>query len=343
MMSSPNPMLSSRNTPLGIFYSLLACFYWGIVFVIPSMLGNFPDLDIVLTRYSIFGICSLITIIYKRSNIFKTVPCSLWKTSTLWAFLINIVYYFGIAQAVRYSGSAVTVIIAGLAPIAILFYSNIKKKVLSYPFLLSMSSIIVVGIILSNISEFQSESSSSLLLYLFGLGCVIIATSIWAGYIICNHDFLEKYPEISPDTWCHMLGISSLVICLPLIAFGDLFGITHVTRDFLFHTPLSERWLFILLCSAMGIFSSSRAISAWNKASLHLSTALLGALLIFEPIFGWILSYVYKQEVPSFQEGLGFSLMLGASLCLLLAQKKVNTQDPVADTLITSESESNSC
>lgn len=181
MMSSPHPMSSSRNTPLGVFYSLLACFYWGMVFVIPSMLGNFADLDIVLTRYSVFGICSLITILYKRSNIFKTVPFFLWKKGILWAFLINIAYYFGIAQAVRYSGSAVTVIIAGLAPIAILFYSNIKKKMLSYSFLLSMSGIIVVGIILSNISEFQSESSSSLPLYLLGLGCVTAATSIWAG------------------------------------------------------------------------------------------------------------------------------------------------------------------
>lgn len=341
MMSSPNPMTSSRNTPLGIFYSLLACFYWGIVFVIPSMLGNFPDLDIVLTRYSVFGICSLITVFYRRSNIFKTVPFSLWKTSTLWAFLINIVYYFGIAQAVRYSGSAVTVIIAGLAPIAILFYSNLKKKVLSYPFLLSMSGIIVIGIILSNISEFQSDSSSSLLLYLFGLGCVTVATSIWAGYIICNHDFLERHPQISPDTWCHMLGISSLIICLPLIILGDCSGVTHVAQDFLFHTPLSERFLFILLCSAMGIFSSSRAIAAWNKASLHLSTALLGALLIFEPIFGWILSYVYKQEIPTFQEGLGFSLMLGASICLLLAQKKANEREIAAETVVSSEIDPN--
>lgn len=341
MMSSPHPMSSSRNTPLGVFYSLLACFYWGMVFVIPSMLGNFADLDIVLTRYSVFGICSLITILYKRSNIFKTVPFFLWKKGILWAFLINIAYYFGIAQAVRYSGSAVTVIIAGLAPIAILFYSNIKKKMLSYSFLLSMSGIIVVGIILSNVSEFQSESSSSLPLYLLGLGCVTAATSIWAGYIICNHDFLEQHSEISPDTWCHMLGISSLIICLPLIILGDTFGITHVTRNFLFHTPLSERCLFIVLCFAMGIFSSSRAIAAWNKASLHLSTALLGALLIFEPIFGWILSYLCKREMPSFQEGLGFFLMLGASLCLLLAQKKASEQETPSETLITTESDAN--
>ncbi len=341
MMSSHSPMSTSRNTPLGIFYSLLACFYWSIVFVIPSMLGNFPDLDIVLTRYSVFGVCSLVTILYKRSNIFKTVPFSLWKTSLFWAFLINIVYYFCIAQSVRYSGAAITVIIAGLAPITILFYSNLKKKVLSYPFLLSMSGIIIIGIILSNLSEFQSNSSSSPLLYLFGLVCVTIATSIWAGYIICNHDFLERYSEISPETWCHMLGISSLIISLPLIILGDSFGITHVTQDFLFHIPVSERYLFILLCAAMGIFSSSRAISAWNKASLHLSTALLGALLIFEPLFGWILSYVCKQEIPSFQEGLGFSLMLGASLCLLFAQKKANEREDSEKTFVVTELDSN--
>lgn len=159
--------------------------------------------------------------------------------------------------------------------------------------------------------------------YIFGVSCVTFSTLIWVCYVICNQTFLEKNPHISSDTWGLMLGIGSLVLCIPLIIGGDFFGFTHITKNVLFHTPFSERILFTVCCLIMGIFSSSLAICAWNKASLHLSPALLGALLIFEPIFGLTLSYIYEKNLPATSEALGIFLMLiGSLLCIILFQKK---------------------
>ncbi|MEF9520134.1 DMT family transporter [Chlamydia crocodili] len=319
----------SRSVPVGLFHSLLACLYWGIVFVIPNLLESFQELDIVLTRYTIFGIFSLFPILWKRQNIFKNISLHVWGQSFLWAFLVNMVYYFGIALAIRYVGAAITIIIAGLAPIAVLFHSNVKKKELSYTLLSAISCVIFLGVVLTNLSEFHSTTAVNPLQYFIGLSCVIISTGIWVAYIICNYDFLLKNPNISPDLWCGMLGVASLAICLPLIIIFDCLGITHIAHNFIAHTPTSERLLFILLCSAMGIFSSSRAITSWNKASLHLSPALLGAMLIFEPIFGLILSYLYEKTLPTLQEGVGIFLMLGGSLiCLILFGRKANQKEP---------------
>lgn len=328
MFVNDSQIQQARNVPLGLFHSLLACLYWGIVFVIPDLLESFHELDIVLTRYTIFGIFSLFPILWKRQNIFKNVSLRIWGQSFLWAFLVDIVYYLGITLAIRYIGAAITIIIAGLAPIAVLFHSNIKKKEISYALLSAISSVIFLGVVLTNLSEFHSTTADPLQ-YFMGLSLVTISTGIWVAYIVCNHDFLLKNPNISPDLWCGLLGVASLILCLPLIILFDCLGITHVAHNFIAHTPTSERFLFIVLCSAMGILSSSRAITSWNKASLHLPPAFLGAMLIFEPIFGLILSYLYQRILPSLQEGIGIFLMLGGSLtCLILFGRRAGQKEP---------------
>lgn len=314
----------NRNVPLGIFHSLVACFYWSIVFVIPSLLSSFEEMEIVLARYTAFGLFSSFALCCKKQNIFKIASFREWLSSIFWATLVNIVYYLGVSLAIRYVGSAVTIIISGLAPIAILFYSNIKTKDLPFSTLALISFIIFLGITLTNISEFQASTSSvSPLQYFFGLICVCTSTLVWTLYIICNSSLLSQKPHLTPEVWCSMLGISSLFVCVPLAIFLDIIGVTHIGRTLFFQIATSDSLLFIGLTGIMGIFSSSLAITAWNKASLHLSSALLGALLIFEPIFGLIISYIYEQALPSLQEGIGVSLMLGGSLAsLILFHKK---------------------
>lgn len=326
----------SRSVSFGIFHSLLACLYWGIVFVIPDLLHSFQEIDIVLARYTIFGIFSLLSVLRRRQNIFKHIPLSVWKQGIFWAFLVNILYYLGIAYATRCIGAAITIIIAGLAPIVVLFHSNIKKKEISYITLSVLSSIIFLGILLTNISNLHTSVEVHPVTYCLGLSCVIIATGIWVSYIIYNYNFLSKNPEISPNLWCCILGLASLALCLPLIILGDYLGITRITSTLIFHIPLSEKLLFITLCGVMGIFSSSLAITSWNKASLHLSPSLLGALLILEPIFGLCLSYLCKHSLPSWQEGLGILLMLGGSLACLILFGKKNRQNQEETTEIIS-------
>ncbi|SPN73290.1 Inner membrane protein ytfF,Predicted permease, DMT superfamily,EamA-like transporter family [Chlamydia serpentis] len=324
MFPNENQESKSRNLPLGIFQGLIACLYWGMVFVIPNFLSSFGDLDIVLTRYTIFGIFSLIACIIKNPSLIKKTSLSLWGKSILWTLLINPLYYFGVTLGIRYVGSAITVVIAGLAPIAVLYYSNTKQKELSYPLLFAISSIIIIGVILTHISALELPTAASPLYSILGIGMVIFSTSLWVIYVICNQSLLDKHPELNPRSWSYLIGISALIVCLPLIVVLDFLEVTHITRTLITYTPISERLLFFLLCGAMGIFSSAKALTAWNKASVNLSPALLGAILIFEPIFGLVLTYLYSRSLPSIKEGLGIFLMLGGSLlCLVLFGRKI--------------------
>ncbi|WP_100933983.1 DMT family transporter [Candidatus Chlamydia corallus] len=338
MFPSTNQESKARNLPLGIFHGLIACLYWGIVFVVPNFLDSFGNLDIVLTRYTIFGIFSLIACAIKNPSVIKKTPLHIWGKSLLWTLLINPVYYFGITLGIRYVGSAITVVIAGLAPIAVLYHSNAKQKELSYPLLFAISSVIIIGVILTHLAVLDLPTAASPLYCILGVGMVIISTSLWVIYVICNQSLLQKHPELTPDTWSYLIGISALIICLPLIIIFDLCGVTHVTQIIVSHTSISECLLFFSLCGIMGVFSSAKALTAWNKASLNLSPALLGAILIFEPIFGIVLTYLYSKSLPSIQEGIGIFLMLGGSLlCLVLFGKKV--QKNLANSQISSSPE----
>ncbi|ANH78909.1 DMT family transporter [Candidatus Chlamydia sanziniae] len=319
----------ARSLLTGIFYSLIACFYWAIVFVIPNLLKSFKELDIVLVRYTIFGLFSLICCIGKMPSLLKKTPLYIWKKSILWTLLVNPIYYFGITLGIRYIGAAMTVMIAGLSPVAILYYSNIKQKELSYSILFAISCIIIAGVVLTHISTFHLSMTTSLWQYILGIGAVTLSTILWVAYVICNQALLEKHPSLAPDAWCYLLGISALIICLPLIILFDILGLTHITQNLISHNPISERFLFISLCAIMGVFSSAKAITAWNKASLYLSSALLGTMLIFEPLFGLVFSYLYAQNLPSIQESLGIFLMLGGSLLsLVLFGRKASSTSP---------------
>lgn len=329
MFSSQHQVSSTQSISKGIFYGLVSCFYWGIVFVIPNLLQTFGELDIVLTRYTTFGIFSLITCLATNRRIFKETPLKTWCAILLWSFLINPVYYFGVTIAIRYVGSALTVMIAGLAPIVILCFSNIKQKELSGILLFIISCITFSGVVLTHISDLHTSSvTATPLQYIFGVGAALFSTGLWVIYVIYNQKLLEKNPSLSPENLCHLLGITALVVCLPLIIIFDACGITHISTV-LTSYPMSQRFVFAGLCATMGVFSSALAITSWNKASRHLSPSLLGTMLIFEPIFGLILSYLYAQSFPKFLEGIGITLMLGGSLLslILFGKKKRNIQE----------------
>ncbi|WP_201457018.1 DMT family transporter [Chlamydia sp. 17-3921] len=326
MFSNQHQITSTRNKSQGIFYGLVSCFYWGIVFVIPSLLQSFGDLDIVLTRYTIFGIFSLITCLTSNPQLLRETPLKLWRTITLWSLLINPVYYLGITLGIRYVGSALTVMIAGLAPIAVLCLSNIRQKELSWILLFIISCITFIGVVLTHISDIHTSTTTiPPLQYIFGIVSAVVSTGLWVIYVIYNQKLLENNPKLSPQDLCHLLGITTLIICLPLIIVLDTCRVTHIIPILVSHTPMSQRLLFFGLCVTMGIFSSAQAITSWNKASLRLSPALLGTMLIFEPIFGLILSYLYSQSLPKILESIGIFLMLGGSLLsLILFGRKIN-------------------
>lgn len=309
-------MKKHLNIRAGISYGLLACFYWSIVFVVPTLLSDFNNIDIVLTRYTIFGLASLISALSKRKWIFTQFQPRIWLKGIFWALLINPIYYFGITLSIHYVGAPVTVIIAGLAPIAILFYSNIVHKQIPYLTLLSISSIIFAGVLLTNIAEFESNHTSSFTQYFVGLLSVVLSTAIWVFYVIMNKRVLNSHAKLSPEIWSNILGISSLIICPPLLVLANAL---HWTNSLMIlQSSVKDLLLFFVLCGILGIFSSSWAVSYWNKATLCLPQAFLGGLLIFEPIFGLILTYLVKQSLPSLQEATGILLMLTGSLISLI-------------------------
>ncbi|WP_213318255.1 DMT family transporter [Chlamydiifrater volucris] len=314
-MSTNLPKSSGKAFSLGgCFSAVTACFYWGIVFVIPSFLSHFHDTEIVLFRYLTYGIFSLITSIIYSKKIFYSFPKKVWVKAFIWSTVINPIYYLGIVAAIRLAGSAITVIIAGLTPVGVLICANIRKRELPLSLLLGIVLITTLGVILSNVSEFRGEVTEGVLQKIVGIACVLTSTAIWVAYVISNESLVKSHEDMTPEIWGRMFGICALIVCVPLLALCNWLGFASTLHSFA-TASTKDVYLFLILTTILGIFSSGQAINLWNKASLSLPSSVLGSMLVLEPLFGLILSFLLVSKTfPSLMESVGILLMLTGSL-----------------------------
>ncbi|MEG0037505.1 MAG: DMT family transporter, partial [Victivallaceae bacterium] len=152
----------------GVLYSLGACFLWGLVFVVPQFLSQYKDIEIVLGRYLIFGLASLIGALISNRNFFKMYSFKIWRTGFIWGVLTNPVYYLGIVIGLRYAGPAITVVMTGLTPLTVLFYSNLKSKEVPQVTVAIISVVVIGGVLLTNLSILEQP---------------IISTSFWKSIV----------------------------------------------------------------------------------------------------------------------------------------------------------------
>ncbi|WP_213357605.1 DMT family transporter [Chlamydiifrater phoenicopteri] len=314
MIADSDNALGKATSLKGCFYAISACFYWGIVFVIPAFLSHFHDTEIVLFRYSIYGLFSLATSVIYSRKIFYAFPKKIWIKAFIWSTIINPIYYLGIVAAIRLAGSAITVIIAGLTPVGVLVCANIRKRELPISLLFGIVIITTAGVVLSNVSEFHGEAVEGVLQKIIGIACVLASTAIWVAYVISNEKLVKCHKDMTPEIWGRMFGICALVVCIPLLIFCNYLGLTDTLNSFS-SASTKDVYLFLALTTILGIFSSGQAINLWNKASLSLPSSVLGSMLVLEPLFGLVLSFLLvSKTTPSLIETTGILLMLTGSL-----------------------------
>lgn len=306
---------------LGSFFALSSCLVWSASFAIPYFLLTFDDILIVMARYSIYGLVSVIFLLITQRSFLKTVPLHIWASSLLWALLSNLLHYIGVIIGVRYATTPVTLVIIATTPIFVLIYANIKAKSLSMKTLLILGLLMNSGIILVNNSAIDwTFSTNSFLSYIIGLLGAILSVVCTGLFVVYNEEFMKKHPEISSQQWSALLGASTFILCIFTLALGYLFN--FINFSIFTQVPKQEVTRFILLTLVLGLGSSSLGTYLWIKASTLISSLLLGSLLIFETIFGIVLFCICKQEIPSVMQVLGISLMLSSCLYGLQVLRK---------------------
>ena len=109
---------------LGVFFILLACFFWSLVFIIPIFLQNFHPLEISLGRFFVYGIASFTYVLFKKRELFSRKYLPQWKKAFYFAFLSTILCYTATVGNLQLSGPMMATLIFGMVPVSIALVGN---------------------------------------------------------------------------------------------------------------------------------------------------------------------------------------------------------------------------
>ena len=286
--TSANPIAHSTAMGRGILFSLAAGLMWGLVFVGPLMLPDYPAALHTFGRYLAFGLIALPLALVDRAEI-RQLSRSDWLAALKLAAIGNVLYYLFLASAIQRAGGALPTMIIGTLPVVIAVAANLlnHQRDGRFPWvkLIPPLALILGGIACVNHVEWTAlvhNPAADTSRYITGAALAVGAVVCWTWYPLKNADWLRGHPERKPRVWATAQGLATLPLALLGYAVYWLWAIT--THDPL-PMPLGPRPLeFIGLMLAIGLFASWLGTSCWNAASQRLPTALAGQLIVFETL-----------------------------------------------------------
>ena len=308
-----------------IFLIILACFFWGLIFVVPLFIIGFNSIEIALGRYFCYGLVSfLLMILFERRTLWKF-PLKIWWRACYFTLVANFCYYILLIMGIRLSSPAVIALILGLGPITIAFFGSWHRGENQIKKLLLPSLLIFIGLILVNLESIIVDSHNMAIgKYILGLFCGILSLSAWTWFVVTNLQFLEQHPEIEARSWTMIIGISTFFISI----LGFILMFIYDSHEIDKFTVMDKNLVSYLVgICVLGVFSSGFGLYLWNSAALSVAISISGQLTIFETIFGLIFIFIVKQRIPTNIELMGIVCMLVGILGgVYLLQKNIVSQ-----------------
>ncbi len=299
---------------VGIAFAMAAGMMWGLVFVGPLLIPEYPAILQSFGRYLAFGLIALPLGWLDRTEL-RRLSRSDWIRALTLSTIGNVLYYLLLSSAIQRTGAPLPSMILGTLPVIIPvcanFLSHEKDGHLPWLKLIPAMGIMLAGLICVNHVEFISLSSDpekSTIYYLTGIALAIAALACWTWYPIQNSRWLREHPGRHPRAWATAQGL----VTLPLALTGYLlfWGWTSVT-GFAFEMPFGPRPIyFISLMVTIGLFASWLGTLCWNEASQRLSTAMAGQLIVFETLAALTYAYLLRRTWPAPLTFLGIGLLI---------------------------------
>ena len=279
----------------GIFFSLAAGMLWGLVFVGPLLLPDYPAALQTFGRYLAFGLIALPLAYIDRADI-RRLSRSDWLAALKLAAIGNVLYYLFLSSAILRAGGALPTMIIGTLPVVIAIAANLlnHRRDGRFPWLKLAAplALIVLGIACVNHVEWTAlvqDPAADTTRYITGAALAMGAVVCWTWYPLKNADWLRGHPDRNPRVWATTQGIATLP--LALLGYAAYWLWASTTQD-PFPMPLGPRPLeFVALMVAIGLLASWLGTLCWNAASQRLPTALAGQLIVFETLAA--LSYAF--------------------------------------------------
>lgn len=298
----------------GVAFALAAGIMWGLVFVGPLMLPEYPAALQAFGRYLAFGLIAIPLAWLDRSELVRMTRAD-WIEALKLAAIGNVLYYLCLASAIQRAGGPLPTMIIGTLPVVISIGANLlnhqRDGRLPWGRLVPCLATILAGIACVNHVEMAALSAdphADTARYASGALLAMIAVACWTWYPLRNANWLREHPGRKPRAWATAQGLATL----PLAVTGYLafWGWTAGTGD-TFPMPFGPRpQAFVGLMLAIGLFASWLGTHCWNEASQRLPTALVGQLIVFETLAALSYAYLLRGQWPQPLTLVGVGLLL---------------------------------
>lgn len=303
---------------IGTLCALGAGLLWGLAFVTPLILPDYPGVMLSLGRYLAFGLIALIPGLIGRKHLLQLSRAD-WLTAFKLSLVGNLLYYATLANAIQLAGAAVPTLLIGTLPVIIAICANLSSpsaQRLAWRRLLPSLGIIALGLFCVHHHEFtqiqqSSTAPQSLRHYVLGCSLAIIATLAWTWYPIKNSRYLRDHPHINSAAWASAQGISTLPLTLiGFIGYAWFFKTTQNGAALEAFALGPRPALFITLMLLLGLCASWLGTLLWNRASQRLPTPLLAQLIVFETLAALLYAFIFRGQMPQLQVALGIALLI---------------------------------
>lgn len=309
---------------LGILYALGAGLLWGLVFIAPTLLPDYPAMLLSFGRYLAFGLIALPLALLDRVRL-RELQRADWIEALKLSLIGNLLYYVCLAAAIQRAGGPLPTMIIGTLPVVISVCSNLREasrhERLPWRRLLPSLALIALGIGCVNhveLEHLRADASADMRRYAEGLLLAVVAVACWTWYPIRNGEWLRRHAGRSPGTWATAQGIATL----PMAFVGFmLYWLWNGVSGHVFPMPLGpEPWHYVGLMAAIGLFASWLGTLCWNEASQRLPTTLVGQLIVFETLSALAYAYLLRGQWPEPLTLIGVSLLVAGVIRALRRQ-----------------------
>jgi drug/metabolite transporter (DMT)-like permease len=311
----------------GFLCALGAGLMWGLVFVAPVMLPDYPGMVLSFGRYLAFGVIALVPAWFDRRRLAQLTRAD-WRVAARLSLVGNLLYYAALATAIQLAETPLPAMLIGTLPVVIAICSNLApghpSEAVAWKTLAPSLLVIFVGLTLVNASELAHlEGRRPLADYALGCFIALGAVAAWTWYPIVNARHLKAHPHIASTTWSTAQGLTTLPLALiGYAAYGAYDAITGGGYDF----PLGPRPAqFIGLMLVLGLCASWLGTLLWNKASQRLPTSFAGQLIVFETLSALAYAFMWRGVPPALQVLAGIALLCAG---VLLGMRAFHTPAP---------------
>lgn len=299
---------------IGVGYALAAGLMWGLVFVSPLLLSDYPPALQSFGRYLAFGLIALPLAWIGRAGLRQLSRADWWEAVKL-AAVGNLLYYLCLANAIQRAGGPLPTIIIGTLPVVIGISANLRDGRrdgrLPWKKLAPSLALIALGIGCVNHVELDlllRNANADVSRYVLGAAFALGALVCWTWYPLRNADWLRDHPGRSPQIWATAQGIATLP--LAFIGYVALWSGMTLSADS-FPMPFGPHpGLFLTLMISIGLFASWLGTLCWNEASQRLPTALVGQLIVFETLAALSYTFMLRGRWPESITLFGIGLLL---------------------------------